>query len=246
MALPTSRAEFKDYILRRNGYPVLQINATDDQIDDCINLAVQYFFDWHFDGTERAYYKYQVQDADVANRYITLPDNVIGAIHVFPPGDALSTNNMFNIRYQIALNDLYDLTSVSMVPYYQSMQNIQFMEEILVGQVPIRYNRKTNQLHLDCNWDLIVTGSYLVVECFQIVDVDMYTRVWSDRWLLQYAEQLVKQQQGTNLSKFVGVTMPGGVQFSGKEMYNDATAELRRLEDLMKNEYSLPPIDFMG
>jgi hypothetical protein len=138
MATPTSRATFKEYCLRSLGKPVIEINVDDDQVDDRVDEALKYYWDYHFDGSEKLYYKYQVTDQTKADRYITMPENVIGVINLFPVGQALNTNNLFNIRYQIALNDLYTLTSVSMVPYYMAMQHVQFLEQMLVGQQPIR------------------------------------------------------------------------------------------------------------
>jgi hypothetical protein len=116
MATPTTKDQFKEYCLRALGKPVIEINVDDDQVDDRIDDALKYYWDYHFDGSEKTYYKYQITDADKANKYITMPENIIGAVNLFPIGQGLNTNNLFNIRYQIALNDLYTLTSVSMVP----------------------------------------------------------------------------------------------------------------------------------
>ena len=127
MAIPSSRADFKEYCLRKLGKPVIEINVDDDQVDDRVDEALLYFADYHFDGTEKMFYKYQVQQTDIDNKYITLPDNIIGAVNIFPIGQGLNTNNLFNIRYQIALNDLYTLTSVSMVPYYMALTHVQFL-----------------------------------------------------------------------------------------------------------------------
>ncbi|MCA6381938.1 MAG: hypothetical protein IM620_00450, partial [Cytophagales bacterium] len=214
MALPVSRQTFKDYCLRRLGAPVTQINVDDDQVDDRIDDALQYYWDFHFDGTSKTYYKAQITQQDYNNKYITLPENIIGAVHVFPIGSSLSTNNLFNIRYQIALNDLYDLTATTMVPYYMAMQHIQLLEQLLVGQHPIRFNRRMNRLYVDMDWDRLNVGEFVIVEAFQVVDPDTYTKVWSDRWLQKYATELIKQQWGQNLIKFQGVSLPGGMQFN--------------------------------
>ena len=120
MALPASRTAFKEYCLRKLGYPVIEINVEDDQSEDRIDEALSFYWDYHFDGSERTFYKWTITDDDIANKYLTVPENIIGAVRIFDIGDALSTNNLFNIRYQIALNDLYDLTSFnqSLVTYY--------------------------------------------------------------------------------------------------------------------------------
>jgi len=246
MATPTTKDQFKEYCLRALGKPVIEINVDDDQVDDRIDDALKYYWDYHFDGSEKTYYKYQITDADKANKYITMPENIIGAINLFPIGQGLNTNNLFNIRYQIALNDLYTLTSVSMVPYYMALTHIQFLEQMLVGQQPIRYNRNVNRLHIDMDWQIINTGDFIVVEAYQIVDPATYVDVWKDRWLIRYATCLIKQQWGANLTKFVGMTLPGGIKFNGEKIYNDATSERAELEKEMIYSYSLPVTDMIG
>lgn len=247
MAAPTTRTEFKDYILRRLGHPVIEINVDDDQIEDRIDDALRYYWDYHFDGTEKLYYKHQVTSTDKTNKYITIPENIIGAIRVFPIGDPMArSDDLFNIRYQIALNDLYTLTSVSMIPYYMTMQHLALIQEILVGQAPIRYNRNQNKLWVDMDWDKVNVGEYLLVEAYEVVDPEDFPDVWKDRWLMQYATALVKRQWGAHLTKFSGVALPGQVTFNGEKIYDDAVTEIEKLEDEMINSYSLPVSDMIG
>jgi hypothetical protein len=241
-----SREEFKEYCLRKLGKPVIEINVDDDQVEDRIDEALKYYWDYHFDGTEKVYYKHQFTEQDVVNKYVTLPDNIIGAVNIFDIGDYISVNNIFNIRYQIALNDLYTLTYQSMVPYYMAFQHIQLLEQLLVGKQPIRYNRRTNKLYVDVNWEKIIPGYFLVVEAYQIVDPAEYSEVWNDWWLQRYATQLIKKQWGTNLTKFTGMSLPGGVQFNGEKIYNDAHEDIEKLEAEMINSYSLPVSDMIG
>ena len=333
MAVPKSRAEFKEYCLRQLGKPVIEINISDDQAEDRIDEALSYFWDYHFDGVDKCFYKYTVQQKDLpqqlsevvigqagsgysnsdtitiypdpvtgnygetltvpiatdstgaitsinvaslytANQqynfranpkytintsagtgallqplnggYVPLPDNVLGVVNLFPIGSALNTNNLFNIRYQIALNDLYTLSSVSMVPYYMAMQHVQFLEQMLVGQQPIRYNRHNNRAYLDMDWNIMNPGDTLILEAYQIVDPNIYSKVWSDRWLSKYTQALMKQQWGTNLTKFDGMVLPGGVKFNGTKIYNDATKVKEDLEKEMIYSYSLPVTDMIG
>lgn len=246
MAIPTTKAEFKEYCLRRLGKPVIEINVDDDQVDDRVDEALRYFWDYHFEGAEKVYYKHQVTETDKTNKYITLPDNIIGAVNVFEVGQALNTNNLFNIRYQIALNDLYTLTSVSMVPYYMALQHIQFLEMMLVGKQPLRYNRHIGKLYVDMDWSKFDGGNYLIVEAYQVVDPEVYTKAWGDRWLLRYATCLIKQQWGANLSKFRGMKLPGGIEFNGIQILADANAEREALEKDMIHSYSLPVSDMIG
>lgn len=246
MALPTNKAEFKQYCYRQLGAPIVEINVDDDQADDRIEEALRYYWDYHFDGSEKIFYKHQVTEQDKENKYITMPENIIGVINLFDLGSALGTNNLFNIRYQIALNDLYTLTSVSMTPYYMAMQHIQFLEYLLVGRQPIRYNRHTDKLYLDMDWDRLSVGQFLIVEAYEVIDPVVYTDAWSDRWLLRYASCLIKQQWGTNLKKFDGMKMPGGLTFNGQKIYEEATQERQALENEMIYTYSLPAQDFIG
>ena len=188
MAVPSSRAEFKSYCLRKLGFPVIEINVDDDQAEDRIDEALRYYWDYHFDGSEKIYYKHQVTEQDRANKYITLPENIIGAVQVFPIADPLvRSDDLFNIRYQIALNDLYSLTSVSMVPYYMVMEHLALISEMLVGRQPIRYTRHRNRCYIDMDWDKVVNGEFLLIEAYEVVDPDIYSDVWGDRWLQNYA-----------------------------------------------------------
>ena len=246
MALPTSREEFKQYCLRRVGAPVTQINVDEDQLQERIDDALQYYWDYHFDGSSKQYYKALITPEAAANKYITLPDNIIGAVAIFPIGSSLSTNNLFNIRYQIALNDLYDLTATTMVPYYMAMQHIQMLEQLLVGQQPIRYNRRSNRLYIDMDWDKSPIGSYILVEAYEVVDPAIFSKVWSDRFLQRYATALIKQQWGTNLTKFQDVALPGGARFNAEKIYDDATNEIEKMEATMTSGFTYPVPMMMG
>ena len=246
MSRPTSKATFKEHCLRRLGKPVIEINVDEDQLDDRVDEALDYYADYHFDGFEHTHYKHQVTDTDKTNKYITLPDNIIGVVDLFDIGDATSTNNLFNVRYQIALNDLYDLSRYELVPYYMNFQNIRMIEEILVGKQRLRFNRHLNQLHIDMDWNRFNTGDFLVCKAYRVIDPDTYTDVWKDRWLLRYAACLIKLQWGSNLTKFEGMQLPGGVQFNGAKLYDDAFAERQQLEEEIQSNYVYPPEDMVG
>lgn len=247
MATPTTKAEFKEYCLRKLGKPVIEINVDDDQVDDRVDEALRYWYDYHFDGSERVYYKHAITEADVVNKYITLPENIIGAVSIFSMGDpSIRSDDLFNIRYQIALNDLYTLTNVSLVPYYMVMEHLALMNELLVGKQPIRYSRHKDRLHVDMDWNTVAVGEFLLVEAYEVVDPETWTDAYNDRWLQNYATTLIKEQWGSNLTKFTGMTLPGGVQFNGEKIYDDAVAERRKLEDEMISSYSLPVLDMIG
>lgn len=245
MATPTTRDEFKAYCLRALGDGVIQINISDEQVEDRIDEALKYYWDYHFDGSEKIYYKHQITANTITDKYITLPENVIGAVRIFPLGTTYGMGDMFNIRYQIALNDLYTLTSTSLIPYYMVRSHLSLLEEMLVGQQPIRYNRHRNQLFIDMDWNNVNVGQYIIVEAYQIVDPDIYTDAWGDRWLYRYTTELIKKQWGNNLKKYGNMQMPGGIVFNGQQIYDEADAEIKKLEREMIDSFSLPVSDMI-
>lgn len=247
MAIPTTRAEFKEYCLRELGKPVIEINVDDDQVEDRIDQALRYYWDYHFDGSEMTYYKHQVTSTDITNKYITLPENIIGAVNIFSIGDpSIRADDIFNIRYQIALNDLYTLTSVSLVPYYMAMQHLATMTELLVGMQPIRYSRHKDRLYIDMDWSKLNVGEFIVVQAYEVVDPTVYSDVWSDRWLSVYCTALIKKQWGNNLKKYNGMQLPGGVSFNGQQIYQEAVDEIKELENEMVTNLSLPAMHMIG
>ena len=247
MAVPNSRATFKEFCLRKLGKPVIEINVDEDQVDDRVDEALKYYWDYHYDGSERTYYKYQITEQDRTNKYITLPENIIGAVSIFNIGDpAVRADDLFNIRYQIALNDLYTLTSVSLVPYYMVMQHLGIIQEILVGKQPIRYQRHMDRLYVDMDWNTLNAGSWIVVEAYSVIDPDVYTDVWGDRWLGNYTTALIKRQWGNNLKKFGGMQLPGGVTMNGQQIYDEAIEEIKEMEKEMVTNLSLPAMDMVG
>jgi hypothetical protein len=176
MAVPTTRDEFKEYCLRSLGKPVIEINVDDLQVDDRIDQALRFYWDYHFDGTEKVYFKHEITADTIANMYIDMPENIIGAVKMFPIGDpATSSGDIFNIRYQIALNDLYTLTNVALIDYYMTMEHLALVQEILVGKPQIRYNRHRNRLHIDEGKADLTIGQYILVEAYEYVDPTIYT-----------------------------------------------------------------------
>jgi|TARA_R100001163_G_C5059288_1_gene195968 hypothetical protein len=247
MAVPSSRETFKEFCLRRLGKPVIEINVDDDQVGDAIDTALNYYHDYHFDGSQRTFLKHQVTADDKTNGYISISNtDTIGIIDIFDIGDATSTNNLFNIRYQIALNDLYDLSRYDLVPFYMNFMNIRFIEEILIGKQPLKFNRHINRLYVDMDWDKFNTGDYLIAEVYNKVDPETYTDVYGDRWLAEYATALIQIQWGRNLTKFVGMQLPGGVQFNGDTILSQGLEAKNKLEEEMLSSYSLPVHDMTG
>jgi hypothetical protein len=246
MAVPATRADFKEYCLRKLGKPVLEINISDDQAEDRIDQALKLYWDYHYDGVDKVYYPHPITATDITNKYITLPSNIIGAVSVFDFGTYYGINNMFNIRYQMALNDLYTFTTPSLVPYYMAMQHLQFIESILVGKVPIRYNRKNNKLYLDMDFSKLSEGDYVLVEAYSLVDPATVTKVWGDYWLSEYATALMMEQWGNNLSKFSDLQLPGGVRYNGDKILERAEAKLASLKEELIINWSEPPSYMIG
>lgn len=244
---PDSRTTFKEYCLRRLGAPVIEINVSPEQVDDRVDDALKYWTDFHCDASEKLYYKYQLVSDDFTNKYITMPDNVIGAIRIFEGGFGQGSGDILNnVPYQIFMSELYNFQSVDLLPYYMTMQKLGFIQDILVGKRPIRYNRHSNRLYIDMNWSRFNVGDFLIIECYNVIDPDVFTDAWGDRWLQQYATALVKRQWGSNLTKFIGMKMPGEIVFNGQKIYDDAVTEIAQLEKDMINSYSLPVSDMIG
>lgn len=246
MATITNRTEFKDYCLRKLGAPVIQINVADEQIEDRIDDAFEYYRDYHYDAVESVYLKHEITADDITNRWIPLNDAIIGVKRVLPLYNSSNASmNMFDVRYQMFLNDIYNLSSTEMLTYELTQSHIQLVNDMLQGQVQIRFNRHQNRLHLDIDWaDALSEGEYIIVEAMRVLDPDVYTDVWNDRWLKRYATALIKRQWGENLSKYEGIAMPGGVTFNGQRIIDEASEEIRQLEEEMSLNYELP-VDFM-
>ena len=246
MAAPNSKNTLKEYCLRRLGKPVIEINIDEDQMDDRIDEALMFYQDYHFDGVQDMFLKHEITDTDISNEYITIANDFIGIVDIFDIGDSTSTNNLFNVRYQIALNDMYDLSRMDLVPYFMNMMNLRHIEEMLVGKQPIRYNRHVNKLHIDMDWGKVTAGHFIVAKGYQKVDPDTYTDVYNDRWLQRYVTALFQVQWGKNLTKFVGMQLPGGVQFNGEQILQQGLDEKIKLEEEMISSYSLPVHDMTG
>lgn len=178
--------------------------------------------------------------------YIDIPNPLIGITRILPLGTAIGGRGMFSLQYQIALNDLWNLSNYDVIPYYIARAHLSLLEQLFVGQKPLRFNRHMNRLYVDMDWDTVALGHYLIVEAYQSVDPDTYTDVWNDRWLLHYTTALIKRQWGANLKKFSGMVLPGGIMFNGQQIFNEAMAEISTLENEMLYSYSLPSADMIG
>jgi hypothetical protein len=255
MPAVTNRQTFKDYCLRRLGFPTIEINVDDDQVEDRIDDALQYWQDYHFDALQKVYYIRTLDATDMSNKYINLSPsvtldtsgnsvNIIGVTRVFPISDSINQANMFDLRYQLRLNELYDFTSASYINYTLTMQHLRSLELMFTGEVPIRFQRHMHRLYCDWGWGTAVeAGTVVIAECFALIKPEDFASVWNDRWLKEYATALIKRTWGNNLKKFAGVQLPGGVMLNGQQIFDEATKEIEDLETEMQTNYELP-VDF--
>lgn len=246
LGLPTDRDSFKQYILRRLGDGAVKVNVTDDQVEDRINFAIRKAMDYHFDYMEMAYISTQVTDTIVANGYIDLPDAVQGVVDIFDLSSTLMGSGIFNAQYQFVMDNFAHWTSMSVIPYYIAFQNLALIQEVLVGKQPLRYNRYRNRLYIDMDWNRVGVGGWIIIKAYQVLDPDTYTRMYQDTWLIEYSTQQIKQQWGEQLKKYNNQPLPGGITANGQQMYDEATEEIKRLEDELISTYSLPSVMFIG
>ena len=262
MPIPSSREQLKQYALRALGKPVIEINVDDDQLEDRIDEALQYFSQYHFDGVRRTYLKYQYTQADFdrmtvdgstesitknsvtttwkeGQNFIIVPETIISVINIFP-FSSKGSMNIFDVRYQMRLNDLYNFSSGSMVNYDMIMRQLDFLDHILVGEKPMRFNQHDNRLYVDMDWknDLLV-GEYLVIECYRKLDPSQHTDVFNDIMLKRYVTALFKKQWGANLSKFNGVTMLGGVTLNGTQIFSESLTDIQDLEKEIRSSFEM-------
>ena len=247
MASVTSREQLKDYCLRQLGAPVIEINVDDDQVEDRIDDAFQFYREYHFDAVEKLYLKHEITANNISNQYIEISNAVVGVERVFPFMNKSTGTNIFDIKYQILINDLYTLMSTDLIYYTAVRQELELINQLLVGQKPIRFNRHMNRLHIDMDWAAdVVEGTYIIVECWRILDPDVYTDVYNDMFLKRYATAQIKKQWGNNLKKFAGVQLPGGVTLNGEIIYQEATEEIRQIETEIQSRFELPVDMFVG
>lgn len=253
MAQPASRAQLKDYCLRKLGFPVIDINVDDDQLEDRIDDALLLFQQYHFDGTERTWLAHQLTAGDIANKYIQLADSIIGVSKVFPyTGSTQSSTssagfNIFDINYQLRLNDFYNLTSSSYTYYVIAREHLSMLDMIITGEYPYTFNKKTNRIYLQIGMNNRFTpGNYMVFECFRITDPEVYSKVFNDIWLKEYTAALFKQQWGTNLKKYGNYVLPGGLVINSQQIYDEANAEIKELEMKLRDTYEEPTPFLVG
>ena len=283
MASPSSRSELADYCRRQLGAPVLEINVADEQVDDIIDDAVQYFQERHFDGVAQAYLKYKITQDDIDrgrasmetnkkqtgittttatadivgtattfsyyenSNFLQIPPAVIGVTKIYHfDGTNTMTNNMFSVKYQMFLNDIYYWGATELLTYAMTKTYLEDINFLLTTEKQIRFNKRMDRLYLDIDWDSVSKDDYLVIDCFRQLDPNDYSRVWNDSFLKKYTTALLKKHWCQNLLKFQGVKLPGGVELNGRQIYDDAEKDLEIIREQMSNTYELPPLDMIG
>ena len=282
MAQPASRTDLINYCKRQLGAPVLEINVADEQIDDLVDDALQYFQERHFDGVTQTFLKYKITQEDIDrgrarggtdnsagittstatstingssisfsfeenSNYLQVPPEVIGITKVFKfDGSNTVTNNMFSVKYQLFLNDIYYFGSTEILTYAMTKRYLEDIDFALSTDKFIRFNQRQDRLYLDIDWGSATVDDYLIIDCYRLLDPSSYSRVWNDSFLKRYVTALVKRQWGQNLIKFQGVKLPGGIELNGRQIYDDAQKDLEVIREQMSNTYELPPFDMIG
>jgi hypothetical protein len=283
MAQPSTRQELIDYCKRKLGAPVLEINVADEQIEDLVDDAVQFFQERHFDGVYPTFYKYKITSDDIArgrakgldansnvgivttsvstnivgtavtfnytenSNYLQVPPNIIGINKVFSFDSSNTiTHNMFSVKYQLFLNDIYYWGTTELLSYAMVKTYLEDLDFLLNTQKQIRFNKRQDRLYLDIDWGTVSENNYFIIDCYSTLDPNNYSRVWNDSFLKPYLTSLIKRQWGQNMMKFAGVKLPGGVELNGRQMYDDAQKEIDILMEKMSNTYELPPYDLIG
>ena len=284
MAQPSTRQELIDYCKRKLGAPVLEINVADEQIEDLVDDAIQFFQERHFDGVYPTFYKYKVTQADIDrgragysdrstskvgiastsvttdivgtattfsyfenSNYLQVPPNIIGVNKIFTfDGANTITHNMFSVKYQLFLNDIYYWGTTELLSYAMVKTYLEDLDFLLNTHKQIRFNKRQDRLYLDIDWSSVSLDQYFVIDCYSTLDPNDYSRVWNDSFLKPYLTALIKRQWGQNMSKFTGVKLPGGVELNGRQMYDDAQREIDILMEKMSSTYELPPLDMIA
>ena len=285
MATPSSRSELADYCKRQLGAPVLEINIADEQVEDIMDDAIQFFQERHFDGVSQSFLKYKISQDDIDrgkatmrkgtgdttagittetatteivgvsttftfyenSNYLQVPPEIIGVTKIFHyDGANTITNNMFSVKYQLFLNDIYFWGATEMLTYAMTKTYLEDINFLLTTQKQIRFNQRMDRLYLDIDWGGVTVGDYFVIDCFRALNPADYARVYNDSFLKRYTVALMKRQWGQNLLKFQGVKLPGGVELNGRQIYDDAQKDLEIIREQMSNMYELPPLDMIG
>ena len=276
MAKPSTREEFKDYCLRRLGAPILEINVDQDQLDDIVDDAIQFFQEYHYDGIELMYLKHQITEEEYTrfnesdettntpepdssswldrNNFIEVPDHVIGITKVFGVSSNWVRNDLFGLSNQYFLMDIFSFSSgfafgnFDMSNYYMIRQYFETLDMVVNtgALVQFRFNKRQDRLYIDIDKTRMKPDNYLLIECHRALDPEDWSQVYNDSFLKRYTTALIKRQWGQNMIKYQNIQLPGGITMNGRQLWEDGDNEVKDLESKMISDYALPPIDMIG
>ena len=248
MASVTSRQGLIDYCLRRLGQPVIEINVDEDQLDERVDDALEFFQEYHFDGVEKVFTKHTITQNDIDNEYISSDNSFISVVRVLPiPSFDSFQGGFFNEEYQMRLNDLNNFSGSSLLQWSMTLRNFSLIEELFSICPIMMFNRKQDRVYLETDWnERFKVDDVLVIEAYKILDPSTYPQVYNDMFLKKYSTALIKRQWGENLKKYQGVVLPGGITLDGKTIYDEAIEEIRQIEEEVSLKYELPADGYVG
>ena len=271
MAISNSKSSLKEYALRKLGFPVIDINVDDDQVDDRVDDALQKYAYFHYDASIPDYLAIKItpeifanasnvsanaSNTSIANNtygWVPLPDSVIGVTRILPlqsdqVNQSGSNFNIFDLNYQLRLNELYEFTSSSYQYYWIARTHIRMLELLLVGNNPVRFNQHMGRLYIDMHWVAgeIHEDKFFILECTRVLTPDEFPKVYNDMWLKEYTTQLIKKQWGSNLIKYGNYTLPGGMVMNGEKIYAEASEEILILEQQLRDIWETPATYLLG
>lgn len=260
MPIVNSRSSLKEYCLRMLGSPVMQINVDDDQVEDRIDDALAMFHEYHADGLVKEFKAIKLSATALEKRRIPVPSNVYSVIKMFP---ATASTNPGNLGFVAAMSDFMGISGSGhgggsggglgggdygggLFRYFLMEQNLQLMNQFFSREKMIRFNKYQGYVEIDTDWDTLTVDDYIILECWSAIDMDAFENTWGNPWLEYYATALIKKQWGMNMIKYDGVQLPSGITLNGRQIYDDAVAEIAALEDELRNTWQLPCDFFMG
>jgi len=180
------------------------------------------------------------------SNFLQVPDSVIGVEKIFKFDSSTISSGMFSVKYQLFLNDMYNFNSIDLLQYSMVKTYLEDIDFLLTTDKQIRFNKRQDRLYLDIDWASETADTYIVLDCYRALDPTNYAGVYNDSFLKKYLTALIKRQWGQNLIKFRGVKLPGGIEFNGREIYDDGQRDLDDIKERMASEYELPPLDLIG
>jgi len=236
-----SRSSLITYCKQKLGEPVVQVNVDEAQISDRIDEALNMFRQFHYDGITKGYRAHTITQDDIDNEYITIPDSVMAVTGMLK----ISILSLA-VQTQVVLQNMPSI-STSFTNYYLDQMNLALFDRLFNSQPGFQFTKVTDKLQIATTWaDTFEVGDVVVFQVHIINDPETYGEIYDSLWLKKYATALIKQQWGTNLVKFQGITLPGGVVLDGQRILSEATDEIEKLELEIRDVWSEPVAFAMG